>query len=258
MTETAARTTGGSYDFQRIERRWREYWVAEGTYRTAGPGEEGFDPKKPRCYILDMFPYPSGEGLHIGHPKGYIASDIYSRFKRMSGYNVLHPMGFDSFGLPAEQYAIEHNVHPAVSTDRCIDRYRAQLQYLGLGYDWDREIATSHEDYYRWTQWIFVQLFDSWYDPQLEWRDRSGRSIRGRGPADPGTGGSLRGRLARAVGPGPPGPDGRPARPLGGRLAGPLGGSAPGGPETTIAWPTRRRSPSTGVPASARCSPTRR
>ena len=180
MTETAARTTGGSYDFQRIERRWREYWVAEGTYRTAGPGEEGFDAKKPRCYILDMFPYPSGEGLHIGHPKGYIASDIYSRFKRMSGYNVLHPMGFDSFGLPAEQYAIEHNIHPAVSTDQCIDRYRAQLQYLGLGYDWDREIATSHEDYYRWTQWIFVQLFDSWYDPQLEWRDRSGRSIRGR------------------------------------------------------------------------------
>ena len=180
MAETQPRSAGGSYDFQRIEKRWREYWMREGTYRTAGPGEEGFDPDQPRCYILDMFPYPSGEGLHIGHPKGYIASDIYSRFKRMSGYNVLHPMGFDSFGLPAEQYAIEHNVHPAVSTDQCIDRYRAQLQYLGLGYDWDREIATSHEDYYRWTQWIFLQLFDSWYDPQLEWRDESGRSIRGR------------------------------------------------------------------------------
>ena len=172
--------SAGSYDFQRIEKRWREHWIAEGTYRTAGPGEEGYDPEQPRCYILDMFPYPSGEGLHIGHPKGYIASDIYSRFKRMAGYNVLHPMGFDSFGLPAEQYAIEHNVHPAVSTDQCVDRIRAQLQYLGLGYDWDREISTSHEDYYRWTQWIFLQLFDSWYDPELAWRDDSGRSVRGR------------------------------------------------------------------------------
>ena len=128
MAETAARhpPPGGAYDFQRIEKRWRDYWLAEGTYRTVAPGEEGYDPQKPRCYILDMFPYPSGEGLHIGHPKGYIASDIYSRFKRMAGYNVLHPMGFDSFGLPAEQYAIEHNVHPAVSTDQCIDRMRAQ------------------------------------------------------------------------------------------------------------------------------------
>ena len=182
MAETAARhpPPGGAYDFQRIEKRWRDYWLAEGTYRTVAPGEEGYDPQKPRCYILDMFPYPSGEGLHIGHPKGYIASDIYSRFKRMAGYNVLHPMGFDSFGLPAEQYAIEHNVHPAVSTDQCIDRMRAQLQYLGLGYDWDREISTSHEDYYRWTQWIFLQLFDSWYDPDREWHDSSGRSIRGR------------------------------------------------------------------------------
>ena len=176
----AREDSGGRYDFRAIERRWREHWLAHGTYRTAAPGEPGYDADKPKCYVLDMFPYPSGDGLHIGHPKGYIASDIYSRFKRMSGYNVLHPMGFDSFGLPAEQYAIEHNVHPALSTERCIERIREQLQFLGLGYDWNREIATSHEDYYRWTQWIFLQLFDAWYDPQHEWTDEAGRQVRGR------------------------------------------------------------------------------
>jgi leucyl-tRNA synthetase len=172
--------SAGSYDYRQIERHWREYWIEHGTYRTSTPGDDGFDPAKPKCYVLDMFPYPSGEGLHIGHPKGYIASDIYSRFKRMAGYNVLHPMGFDSFGLPAEQYAVEHNVHPAVATEKSIDRYREQLQFLGLGYDWDREIATSHEDYYRWTQWVFLQLFESWYDPDRQWRDEADREIRGR------------------------------------------------------------------------------
>ncbi len=178
---TADAGASGAYDYRRIEQRWRQYWLEHGTYRTAAPGDDGYDPDRPRCYVLDMFPYPSGEGLHVGHPKGYIASDIYSRFKRMSGYNVLHPMGFDSFGLPAEQYAVEHNIHPAVATARSIDHYRDQLQFLGLGYDWDREIATSNEDYYRWTQWIFQQLFDAWYDPECEWQDEAGRTIAGRG-----------------------------------------------------------------------------
>ena len=150
------------------------------TFKTVGPGEEGFDADKPKCYVLDMFPYPSGAGLHIGHPKGYIASDIYSRFKKMQGYNVLHPMGFDSFGLPAEQYAIEHNIHPAVITEENINSIRSQLQFLGLGYDWDREIATSRDDYYRWTQWIFTKLFESYYDPDCIWKDTNGRTIRGK------------------------------------------------------------------------------
>lgn len=170
----------GSYDFQAIERRWRQRWQDEKTFRTLGPGDAGFDPQKPKCYVLDMFPYPSGAGLHIGHPKGYIASDIYSRFKRMQGYNVLHPMGFDSFGLPAEQYALEHNVHPAVTTERNIQTIRSQLEFLGLAYDWDREIATSRPDYYRWTQWIFLQLYHAWYDPDHVWTDAAGRTTRGR------------------------------------------------------------------------------
>ena len=179
-TAPEAEASSGAYEFRQIEKRWRKYWIKHGTYRTATPGDVGYDPEKPKCYILDMFPYPSGDGLHIGHPKGYIASDIYSRFQRMSGFNVLHPMGFDSFGLPAEQYAVEHNVHPAEATRRSIDHYRNQLQFLGLGYDWDREIATSHEDYYRWTQWIFLQLFESWYDPSCQWQDEAGRTIQGR------------------------------------------------------------------------------
>ena len=170
----------GQYNFQAIEEKWRSYWHEHKTYRTLAPGEAGFVAEKPKCYILDMFPYPSGSGLHIGHPKGYIASDIYSRFKRMQGFNVLHPMGFDSFGLPAEQYAIEHNVHPAVVTEENINSIRAQLQFLGLSYDWGREIATSREDYYRWTQWIFVRLYESYYDPDHHWKDANGRSIQGR------------------------------------------------------------------------------
>ena len=170
----------GNYNFQAIEAKWRSHWQEEQVYRTAGPGDPGFDADRPKCYILDMFPYPSGTGLHIGHPKGYIASDIYSRYKRMQGFNVLHPMGFDSFGLPAEQYAIEHNIHPAVITEKNIDAIRAQLQFLGLSFDWDREIATSREDFYRWTQWIFLQLHHSYYDADAAWQDGHGRSIKGR------------------------------------------------------------------------------
>ena len=174
------KSSTGAYDYRHIEQYWRQYWLEHGTFRSLTPGDTGYDPDQPKCYILDMFPYPSGEGLHIGHPKGYIASDIYSRFKRMQGFNVLHPMGFDSFGLPAEQYAVEHDVHPAEATDKSIDHYRDQLQFLGLSYDWDREIATSHDDYYRWTQWIFLQFFESWFDPNCEWSDEAGRRIRGR------------------------------------------------------------------------------
>ena len=176
--EATSRT--GSYDFKDLERRWRNRWLQEKTFKTHGPGDDLFDSSKPKCYVLDMFPYPSGDGLHIGHPKGYIASDIYSRFMRMKGFNVLHPMGFDSFGLPAEQFALENNIHPAESTEQNIEIYRNQLQFLGLSFDWDREVATSREEYYVWTQWIFLQLFNSWYDPDYEWTSPSGRTQSGR------------------------------------------------------------------------------
>ncbi len=170
----------GEYNFQQIEKRWREHWLKEKTFRTPEPGDPDFDPERPKFYVLDMFPYTSGSGLHIGHPKGYIATDIYSRFKRMHGYNVLHPMGFDSFGLPAEQYAIRHNVHPAVITEESIKTMRQQFEFLGMCYDWGRELATSRADYYQWTQWIFLQLFDSWFDPVREWVDAAGREVKGK------------------------------------------------------------------------------
>ncbi len=173
-------TKKSQYNFQAIEAKWRSHWEQEKTYQTPGPGEPGFDDSKPKCYILDMFPYPSGAGLHIGHPKGYIASDIYSRYKRMRGFNVLHPMGFDSFGLPAEQYAIEHNIHPATVTEQNIDAMRSQLQFLGLSFDWTREVVTSRASYYGWTQWIFAQLFDSYFDADEIWEDGNGRQIKGR------------------------------------------------------------------------------
>lgn len=172
-------TKKGKYNFQAIETKWRSHWEQEKTYQILGPGELGFDDSKPKCYILDMFPYPSGAGLHIGHPKGYIASDIYSRYKRMKGFNVLHPMGFDSFGLPAEQYAIEHNIHPATVTEQNIDAMRSQLQFLGLSFDWTREVVTSRASYYGWTQWIFAQLFASYFDADEVWEDGNGRQIKG-------------------------------------------------------------------------------
>ena len=146
------------YDFRQIEARWQQYWSENKTFRAEYPSE------KPKFYVLDMFPYPSGAGLHVGHPLGYIASDIYARFKRHKGYNVLHPMGYDSFGLPAEQYAIQTGQHPAITTGANIARYRQQLDQLGFSFDWDREVRTSDPAYYRWTQWIFMQLFDSWYN----------------------------------------------------------------------------------------------
>ena len=150
------------YNFKEIEAAWKKYWNEHKVYKVSN------DSDKPKCYVLDMFPYPSGAGLHVGHPLGYIASDIYARYKRLTGYNVLHPMGFDAFGLPAEQYAIETGQHPAVTTEKNIARYREQLDNIGFCFDWDREVRTSDPAYYKWTQWIFLQLFNSWYDKCLD------------------------------------------------------------------------------------------
>ena len=147
-----------------IETRWQRHWDEHGTFVAPNPGDPGFDPSKPKFYCLDMFPYPSGAGLHVGHPEGYTATDIISRFKRMKGFNVLHPMGWDAFGLPAEQYAIQTGVHPAETTRKAIDTFRRQLKRFGFCYDWSREFATIDEDYYKWTQWIFLKIYDSWYD----------------------------------------------------------------------------------------------
>ena len=153
------------YDHQAIEKKWQTRWEERETFRVANPGDPGFDASRPKLYVLDMFPYPSGQGLHVGHPVGYIGTDIYSRFMRMRGYNVLHPMGFDAFGLPAEQYAVETGVHPRITTDRNVATFERQLKAFGLSYDWSRELATTDPGYYRWTQWIFLRLFDSWFDP---------------------------------------------------------------------------------------------
>ena len=148
------------YDFKKIEAKWQSYWAAEKTYKV----EE--DSSRPKFYVLDMFPYPSGAGLHVGHPLGYIASDIYARYKRLKGFNVLHPMGYDAFGLPAEQYAIQTGQHPEKTTDENVARYRSQLDRLGFSFDWDRSFRTCDPDYYKWTQWAFLKMFKSWYDPE--------------------------------------------------------------------------------------------
>ncbi len=146
------------YQFKSIEKKWQKFWADNETFKAE------VDSSKPKYYVLDMFPYPSGAGLHVGHPLGYIASDIFSRYKRLKGFNVLHPMGYDSFGLPAEQYAIQTGQHPAVTTEANINRYREQLDNLGFSFDWSKEVRTSSPDYYKWTQWIFMQLFNSWYN----------------------------------------------------------------------------------------------
>ncbi|MBO4466215.1 MAG: leucine--tRNA ligase [Bacteroidales bacterium] len=147
------------YDFKKIERKWQERWRSEGTYKVSE------DSGRPKFYVLDMFPYPSGAGLHVGHPLGYIASDIFSRYKRLRGFNVLHPMGYDAFGLPAEQYAIQTGQHPEVTTMKNIARYREQLDRIGFCYDWSREVKTCDPEYYKWTQWAFLKMFGSWFDP---------------------------------------------------------------------------------------------
>ncbi len=150
------------YDFKSIEKKWQKYWSDNKVFKV------DIDKSKPKYYVLDMFPYPSGAGLHVGHPLGYIASDIYARYKRQKGYNVLHPMGYDAYGLPAEQYAIQTGTHPAVTTEKNIKRYREQLDKIGFSFDWDREVRTNDPKYFKWTQWTFIQLFKSWYNKKTD------------------------------------------------------------------------------------------
>ena len=164
------------YDPKRIEPRWQEYWETHQTFRT-----EDLVPGREKFYVLDMFPYPSGSGLHVGHPEGYTATDITARFERMRGRNVLHPMGWDAFGLPAEEHAVKTGTHPRETTEQNIATFRRQLKSLGFSYDWNRELATTDPDYYRWTQWIFLELFDTWYDADCEWTGPDGRERVGRG-----------------------------------------------------------------------------
>lgn len=159
-------------EIKRIEEKWRKTWVEKGVYKVSN------DSPKPKYYVLDMFPYPSGAGLHVGHPLGYIASDIVARYKRLKGFNVLHPMGFDAFGLPAEQYAIEKGIHPAVSTAQNIENFKKQLANIGFCYDWSREVQTCDPKYYKWTQWIFLQIFDSWYNRKKEKAERISELIK--------------------------------------------------------------------------------
>ncbi|MGZ8557661.1 MAG: DUF559 domain-containing protein, partial [Chitinophagaceae bacterium] len=149
---------GFEYNFRAIEKKWQQHWKDTNAYKVSN------DSSRPKYYVLDMFPYPSGAGLHVGHPLGYIASDIYARYKRLKGFNVLHPMGYDAFGLPAEQYAIDHGIHPAISTENNINTFRKQLDNIGFSFDWSREVRTCNPEYYRWTQWIFLQIFDSWFN----------------------------------------------------------------------------------------------
>ncbi len=150
------------YNFNEIEKKWQKQWAETDAYKVSNQSD------KPKYYVLDMFPYPSGAGLHVGHPLGYIASDIYARYKRLKGFNVLHPMGYDAFGLPAEQYAIEHGIHPAVSTENNINTFRNQLDNIGFSFDWNREVRTSDPKYYKWTQWIFLQMFKSWFNRKTQ------------------------------------------------------------------------------------------
>src|ERR1051326_8115486 len=153
-----------AYPFHQIEPKWQAFWEERQVFHAPNPGEKGFDSTKPKLYVLDMFPYPSDSGLHVGHPEGYTATDIVCRYKRMRGFNVLHPMGWDAFGLPAEQYAIETGTHPRQTTQQNIETFRRQIKMLGFSYDWDREVDTTDPAYFKWTQWIFLQLYDTWYD----------------------------------------------------------------------------------------------
>ena len=150
------------YNFREIEKKWQKAWVDHKTYKVTE------DPNRPKYYVLNMFPYPSGAGLHVGHPLGYIASDIYARYKRLNGFNVLNPMGYDAYGLPAEQYAIKTGQHPAITTEQNINRYREQLDKIGFCFDWDREVRTCDPHDYHWTQWAFEKMFNSYYDNDLK------------------------------------------------------------------------------------------
>src|SRR5580692_5658724 len=153
------------FPFPEFEPKWQRLWLERKTFLAPNPREQGFDPAKAKFYVLDMFPYPSGEGLHVGHLEGYTATDIIARSKRMKGFNVLHPMGWDAFGLPAEQFAIKTGLHPSVATAQNIQRFRSQLTKIGFSYDWEREVNTTDPGYYKWTQWIFLKLYNSWFNP---------------------------------------------------------------------------------------------
>src|SRR5881394_2173827 len=156
------------YPFDQIEPKWQAIWDERQLFHAPNPGEKGFDPQKPTFYVLDMFPYPSGAGLHVGHPEGYTATDIIARYKRMRGCNVLHPMGWDAFGLPAEQYAIKTGQHPAITTRENIAKFKTQLKRIGFSYVWSREISTADSKFYRWTQWVFLQIYNSWFNPETK------------------------------------------------------------------------------------------
>lgn len=199
-SETPAHRYSAAYADQ-IETRWQEEWDRRQAFRQPNPGEPGFDASKPKFYCLDMFPYPSGAGLHVGHPEGYTATDILSRFKRMKGFNVLHPMGWDAFGLPAEQYAIQTGIHPAITTRQAIDNFRRQLKRFGFSYDWSREFGTIDPSYYKWTQWIFLQLYGAWFDERRK-EGGSHEATKGEGGWKAGDGrarpiGELIGKLER-------------------------------------------------------------
>ena len=152
----------GSYKFNEIEKKWQSYWDSNKTFAAADGGD------KPKYYVPDMFPYPSGQGLHVGHPEGYTASDIVARYKRMKGFNVLHPIGWDAYGLPAEQYAVQTGTHPAKTTENNISNMRRQIKSLGFSYDWDRQVNTTDPNYYKWTQWIFLLFYNSYFDETWE------------------------------------------------------------------------------------------
>ncbi|MFV0337206.1 MAG: leucine--tRNA ligase [Chthoniobacterales bacterium] len=156
------------YPFDQFEPYWQQQWLDTSAFHASNPDEVGFDPAKPKYFVLDMFPYPSGDGLHVGHVEGYTATDIIARYKRMRGFNVLHPMGWDAFGLPAEQFAIKTGQHPRITTEKNVKHFKKQLQSIGFSYDWDREISTTDPGYFRWTQWIFCQLYNSWFNPETQ------------------------------------------------------------------------------------------
>ena len=156
------------YPFDQLEPKWQALWEERRAFHAPNPGDPGFDPTRPKYYVLDMFPYPSGSGLHVGHPEGYTATDIVARYKRLRGFNVLHPIGWDAFGLPAEQYAIRTGQHPEITTRANIAHFKKQLKRIGFSYDWEREISTADPDFYRWTQWIFLQIYNSWFNPETD------------------------------------------------------------------------------------------
>ncbi|MDQ3413884.1 MAG: class I tRNA ligase family protein, partial [Verrucomicrobiota bacterium] len=156
------------YPFDILEPKWQAIWEQRIAFHAPNPGEPGFDPARPKYYVLDMFPYPSGSGLHVGHPEGYTATDIVARYKRFRGFNVLHPIGWDAFGLPAEQYAIRTGQHPEVTTRQNIAHFKKQLKRIGFSYDWEREVSTADARFFRWTQWIFLQIYQSWFNPETK------------------------------------------------------------------------------------------